>query len=458
MNIDKTIFKAYDIRGVYPEQLDEVAAFNVGRALASLLRREMPDQLIKIAVGGDMRTSTPALKKQLLAGLSESGINVDDVGLVSTPTFYYAVAKYNYDGGVQVSASHNPAEYNGFKIVRRGGVAMGGETGIKELARIILEEDYVPRAGKKGLISTTVNMTDGASQEYLQVAGNPKIKKFKIVIDTANAMGALDYEALFAKVPCEIVKMNFELDGTFPSHEADPLKPDNTADLQAKVLSEKADLGIAADGDNDRVFIIDEKGQRVPSPILYTILAKTELLQHPGSTLAYEIRLGMIIKDEFESKGVSLVPTPVGHSLEKQIMLDHDAVFGGEISGHYFFKFPFGTFEAPSLLVIKLLEYLTKKKKPLSEIVAPFDRYFSSGEINTKVESREVIEQKISEIKNKYSDGNQILLDGVKVEYSDFWFSLRASNTEPVMRLIVEARNQKLMEEKRDELMTLLQA
>ncbi len=456
MNIDKTIFKAYDIRGVYPEQLDEVAAFNVGRALASLLRREMPDQLIKIAVGGDMRTSTPALKKQLLAGLSESGINVDDVGLVSTPTFYYAVAKYNYDGGVQVSASHNPAEYNGFKIVRRGGVAMGGQTGISELARIISEEDYVPRAGKKGLISTTVNMTDAASQEYLQVAGNPKIKKFKIVIDTANAMGALDYEALFEKVPCEIIKMNYELDGTFPSHEADPLKPENTADLQAKVLAEKADLGIAADGDNDRVFIIDEKGERVPSPILYTLLAKTELLQHPGSTLAYEIRLGMIIKDEFESKGVSLVPTPVGHSLEKQIMLDHDAIFGGEISGHYFFKFPFGTFEAPSLLVIKLLEYLTKKKKPLSEIVAPLNRYFSSGEINTKVESREVIEQKISEIKTKYSDGNQILLDGVKVEYSDFWFSLRASNTEPVMRLIVEARSSELLETKRDELMTLL--
>lgn len=457
MNIEQSIFKAYDIRGTYPDQLNEDAAYAIGRAVATIFVRENPGQAVTLAVGGDMRLSTESLKEKLIAGLLDSGVHVDDIGLVSTPTYYFAVAKYGYAGGVQVSASHNPKEYNGFKIVRSGATAWSGATGIKELYSIITAESYEPLATTKGVLQRREGVCEAAVESYLDAAGNPAIKPFRIVIDTANAMGAPDYSALFNKIPGQVTQMNFELDGTFPSHEADPLKPENTRDLQKKVVELGADLGIAADGDSDRIFIIDEKGNRIPSPVLYTLLAKAELEQHPGAKLAYEIRLGMIVRDEFEKHGVALVPTPVGHSLIKNIMLQEDALFGGEISGHYFFKFPFGTFEAPSFLVIKLLSYLTEQGKPLSELVTQYDRYFSSGEINTKVPTREAITAKVELVKQQYADGKQILIDGVKVEYGDWWFSLRASNTEPVMRLIVEAASKELLEQKTAELLKVIQ-
>lgn len=457
MNIEQGIFKAYDIRGIYPAQLNEEGAYAIGRAIATIFLRENPGQKITLAVGGDMRLSTPSLKEKLISSLLESGINVEDVGLVSTPTYYFAVANYGFTGGVQVSASHNPKEYNGFKIVRSGGVAMSGETGIKELYSIIESESYAPLAVEKGILTKREGVVREAIGSYLNEAKNPTLKNFHVVVDVANAMGALDYEALFARVPAKVEKMNFELDGTFPSHEADPLKEVNTKDLQDRVIKTGADFGIAADGDSDRVFIIDEKGHRVPSPVLYTLIAKMELEQHPSTPLAYEIRLGMIVRDEFETKGVKMVPTPVGHSLEKEIMIASGAVFGGEISGHYFFKFPFGVFEAPALLVIKLMELLTKTGKTVSELVEPLNKYFSSGEINTHMDSRQSIEQKIVLVKETYKDGKLILLDGVKVEYETFWFSIRASNTEPVVRLIVEATSKDVMEQKRDELLKLIQ-
>jgi len=457
MIIDPSIFKAYDIRGVYPEQLNEQGAYTIARAYATLMQRENPQKQLTIAVGGDMRLSTPSLKQEVIRGLTDSGVNVVDIGLVSTPTYYFAVAYYGYEGGVQVSASHNPKQYNGLKLVRRHGVALSGDTGVQELYRLISTESLVP-LGAKGKVETKEDVTQTAVEEYLKIAGGQSPKLFKIVIDTANAMGSVDYETLFARLPGEVIKMNFELDGTFPSHEADPIKEENTADLRQRVVAEGADLGIAADGDSDRVFIFDEKGQVVPSPILYTLMAEVELLEHPHDKYAYEIRMGRLVEDLFKDKPKQLVQTPVGHSLIKKVMTDNNAIFGGEISGHYFFKMPFGTFEAPALFITKFLQFLSKQNRPLSEIVNDYRRYVSSGEINTKMDSREMIEKKIALIKNKYSDGEQLFIDGIKVDYPNYWFSIRASNTEPVLRLIVEADDERTMVQKRDELLTTIRS
>ncbi len=454
MQIEPSIFKAYDIRAVYPTQIDETGAYAIGRSFATLMIRENPGRQLTIGVGGDMRISTPALKEQIIKGLRDSGINVVDVGTISTPTYYFAIGYFNLDGGVQVSASHNPAEYNGFKMVRQKGIAVGGDSGIYEMRRQILEEDFEPLAETQGTLEVKNQVEEIAIPEFLKFAKNPEIKPFKIVIDTANAMGVTDYGALFNHIPGEFIKMNFELDGTFPAHEADPLKPENTEDLRKRVVVEQANLGIASDGDSDRVFVIDEKGETVPSPILYTIIAHIEAEENPSDPLAYEIRLGNLIPEEFPNS--TLVETPVGHSIIKSYMVKHNAVFGGEISGHYFFRLPWGTYEAPTLLVIKLLAWLSQQDKPLSEIVAHYKRYVSSGEVNTKVASCEEVDAKVEEIKEKYSDGHQVTIDGVKVSYPDYWFSVRASNTEPLIRLIVEAKDPSIMESKRDEILAII--
>ncbi|MEZ4180058.1 MAG: phosphomannomutase/phosphoglucomutase [Candidatus Doudnabacteria bacterium] len=456
MQVDSSIFKAYDIRGVYPDQLTAETAYAIGRAFATLIQKENPDKELTIGVGGDMRLSTPELKEQVIRAISESGINVVDIGLASTPTFYFSIGYLELDAGIQVSASHNPKQYNGFKMVRAKGVAVGGDSGIKEMLQTILDESFVAKADKAGSVEIKEHMEKVAASELYKLAGEPDIPQLKIVIDTANAMGIPDYKALFDILNPELVTMNFELDGTFPAHEADPLKPENTQDLRERVVTEGADLGIASDGDSDRVFLIDEKGETIPSPILYTILAHIEREEFPNDPLAYEIRLGNLVEEEFA--GAKLVQTPVGHSIIKSFMVKENAVFGGEISGHYFFRLPWGTYEAPMLLIIKFLQWLSGQDKPLSEIVASYKRYVSSGEVNTKVTSREEVEEKIEEIKEKYSDGKQTTIDGVKVSYSDFWFSVRASNTEPVMRLIVEAKDQAVMEAKRDEILAVIRS
>jgi len=458
MNIDQSIFKAYDIRGIYPDQLDEDMAYAMGRAYATLLRKELPDGPVTIAVGGDMRTSTPTLKERVIAGLLDSGINVDDIGLASTPTFYFGVAFYGYLGGLQVSASHNPKEYNGFKLVRKGGVPVSGDTGIMDLKQMIIDESFAPLADTKGVLQKREGVVEAEVEDQIKQADVSKIKPLKIVADGSNAMGSVDIEALFKKLPCELITMNFELDGTFPAHEADPMKPENTQALCQRVVAEGADLGIAPDGDGDRIFFIDEKGEVIPQAILRGLMAQIELLQHPGAKVAYDIRPGRITRDMIEELGGQAIVTRVGHSLIKEKMIEEDVIFGGESSGHYFYRLPYGTFEAPMVLILKLLQYVSETNKPFSEIIAPLKRYSHSGEINTKLASREAAQAKIEAIKEKYADGNQIFIDGITVEYPDFWFNLRSSNTEPVIRLTVEAKDLALMEAKRDELLALIRS
>ena len=449
--IDQSIFKAYDIRGIYPSQLDESLAYKLGRGYALFILKENP-KAKNIVVGSDMRISSPALKKELIKGLNDSGLDVIDIGLASTPTFYFAVAYYGYDGGIQVSASHNPKEYNGFKIVGKKSFPIGKNTGIFEIRDIIIKDEFV-ESEKKGKIIEKENILKDLIKDQLSGIDVSKMKKLKIVADAANSMGALDMAEFFDNVPVDLVKINFELDGTFPSHEADPLKEENLELLKEKVRENKADFGITSDGDGDRYFFVDENGNLLRQEILRGIMAQIELSENPGATVAYDIRPGRITRDMIEEAGGKSVVTPVGHSLIKEIMIKNNMIFGGESSGHYFYKKHYGTFEMPVILVVKFLKFLSEKNMAFSEAVKQYQKYFHSGEINMKVKD---VSEKLKEIEEKYSGGKVIKIDGVTVEYSDWWFNVRGSNTEPVIRLNLEAKSKELMEEKTEEVSDLI--
>lgn len=453
MSTNPSIFKAYDIRGVYPTEFDETAAYDISRAVATLFQRENPGKKLTLVVGRDMRLSSPALRERVVAGLLDSGVNVVDVGLASTPTFYFSVAQGNYDGGIQVSASHNPKQFNGMKIVRAHGVPVGRDTGMNDLKQIVADGSYTA-AEPKGVLTTMEHMTELCAET--EGAGIPieKIKPFTIVIDAANAMGALDMVAIFKKLPCTVIKLNFELDGTFPAHQPDPLDPENLKVLQDAVREHHADFGIAPDGDGDRVFFVANDGQLIRQEILRGIMAQVALKEQPGATVCYDIRPGRVTRDMIEAVGGRGVVTPVGHSLIKAVMLKEHAVFGGESSGHYFYKFPFGTFESSVALILKFLVWLSKKNTTLAEAVKPYQIYFHSGEINSRVADVKTV---LARIKERFHDGNMNELDGVTVEYDDWWFNVRGSNTEPLIRLNLEAKSRELMEQKRDEVVNVIQ-
>lgn len=447
-----SVFKAYDIRGVYPDELDEKLAHKLGRAFAAPRQREVGDEPLTLAVGADMRLSSPALKKELIRGLTEQGADVVDVGLISTPTFYFAVAFYGYAGGIQVSASHNPKQYNGFKLVRAKGIPVSRDTGMKDLEAAV-QAGAFPTPTRTGVVTEKSGVLVDAVREETRGLDASKIKPLKVVVDAANAMGALDIEAIFEDLPCELIRVNFELDGTFPNHPADPLVEENLAQLQAAVREHRADLGIAPDGDGDRTFFLDETGAVIRQEIVRGIMAQLALQEHPGATVCYDIRPGRITRDLIAQAGGRGVVTPVGHSLIKEVMLKEDAVFGGESSGHYFYQFPFGTFEAPIRLIRQFLQFVSEHGKPVSQIVTPYKKYFHSGEINSDVaEVKTVLER----IKTQYADGQLNLLDGVTVEYPDWWFNVRGSNTEPLIRLNLEAKTPELMAQKRDEVLGVI--
>jgi len=453
MNLDETIFKAYDIRGIYPDQLNEDTAYNFGRAFSTLLSKENPNKKLNIVVSSDMRISSPSLKENIIKGITDLGYNVIDIGMATTPTFYFAVSFYGHDGGIQVSASHNPKEYNGFKVVRKNAIPVSGDGGIYEMRDIIKSGSYKEESQEKGTVTVKDNVLDDEVREESKNINESIIKPFKIVIDAANSMGAIDIKGIFKNLPCNIIELNFNLDGNFPVHQADPLKEENLKFVQDAVIENKADIGISIDGDGDRYFFVDEKGEAVSQAILRGLMAQIALKENPGSTVCYDIRPGRITKDMIEEVNGKGVVTKVGHSLIKEKMLEIGAVFGGESSGHYFYKFDYGTFEAPVALVKKFFVYVSEQNKPLSEIVKPYKKYFHTGEINMEVEDKE---KKMKEIIEKYSDGTYSDLDGVTIEYKDYWFNLRPSNTEPLLRFALEATSKELMESKRDEIVAII--
>ncbi|MDP7140851.1 MAG: phosphomannomutase/phosphoglucomutase [Candidatus Woesearchaeota archaeon] len=447
------IFKAYDIRGVYPDDLDEDKAYKIGRAFIKLLKKEDSNKSkLTVVVSRDMRLSSPSLSKEVIKGITDEGADVVDIGLSSTPTFYYAVAKYGYDGGLQVSASHNPKEYNGIKVVRAKAFPVGLENGLDKIKEICLKDNF-SEPKEKGNVSKKEDVLPELVQYSLKFYDFP-IKPLKVVADTANSMGALDIEELFKNIPCELVKMNFELDGTFPAHQADPFQEKNVKDLKKKVVEEEADLGIATDGDGDRIFFVDDKGTLIEPAIIRGIISRVVLGHHPNSKICYDIRPGMITKDMIVENGGTPIVTKVGHSLIKKKAIEEGAEFAGESSGHFFVKTEYGFFETPLIIALIIMDEISKNGS-ISKIVKPLRKYFHSGEINSKVDNKEGIMEKLKE---KYSDGKVSTLDGVSVEYDDWWFNVRPSNTESLLRLNLEARTKKRMEEKKKEVLEIIKS
>ncbi len=458
MNITppEKIFKSYDIRGIYPNELNEDFAVPITKAIYKVISDQLKSsQSLTIAVGRDMRLSSPAIFEAVSKTLIELGAKVIDLGIVSTPTFYFAVFKDKHDGGIQITASHNTKEYNGMKIVRiseTGLVKIGKSTGMEDVKKMSIEGVDLPKieggnmVGKDGVLKEEI-------ENSLKIAGNPKLKNFKIVADAANALGALYIEELFKHIPGNLIKMNFELDGTFPVHQADPLQADTLIELQKRVIEEKADLGLAPDGDGDRLFFIDEKGKIIPPSIITALVARELLKKHKGATILGDIRYIMTPKTIVEELGGTFVITKVGHAFITEKMHQTGGIFAGESSAHYFFK-ETGNAESQLPIILTVLKIMTEEGKFLSEIAADVKQGHESGETNFRVKNAPQI---IEAIKKEFSNGEVSELDGVAITFADWRLSLRSSNTEPLLRLNIEAEAEGIVTEKKKKVVELIE-
>ncbi|QQG52345.1 MAG: phosphomannomutase/phosphoglucomutase [Candidatus Falkowbacteria bacterium] len=453
--INQKIFKAYDIRGIYGEDFDNELAYRLGLAFIELRKADsdyINGQTFNIAVGRDMRISSPLLKENLIRGLQDGGANVLDLGLVATPTFYFAVGKNNCNGGIMISASHNPKQWNGFKLVRSKGVPISGETGINILKDKILENKFIP-AKIRGQVTLQENSLEEEIAYTLKRADINKIKALKIVADAANGMGATYLKKIFEYLPTTLIPLNFDLDGSFPAHEADPLKEENLEQLKKMIISHQADLGIATDGDGDRIFFVDNQGKTINPAIVRGLLAKLFLKEKPGAKIGYDVRPGKITADLITNNGGQAIITRVGHSLIKEQMLKEDIYFAGESSGHFYLNTELGCFEYPSIMILKLLAQFSETSLPAANYVSDYQKYFASGEINRTVNNKDEV---LKKIETQFSDGDINKLDGVSVSYPDFWFNVRASNTEDIVRLNLEAINPEIMKTKTEEILKLM--
>jgi phosphomannomutase len=434
MKIDTNIFKAYDIRGIYPAELNEANAYAIGLGTANILHAG------NAVVGRDMRLSSPQLSEAVINGLRDGGVDVTDIGLISTDGLYFAVGKYGFDCGVMITASHNPPRYNGMKVCERDAVPLSGDGKLADVKRLI-ENDKLVKSSTQGKLAQKDIIRD-----YVQHAINfvdiSKIKPFKIVVDAGNGMAGMIIPEVFKQLKCQLIPLYFELDGSFPNHPASPIEPENVADLKAKIKETGADLGAAFDGDADRVFLIDEKCQTLGGDMVTALVAKALLKKNPGSTILYNLICSKSVPELVTSLGGKPIRTRVGHALIKPLMRQYNAIFGGEHSGHFYFR---DNWYADSGLIALLvcLELISEANQPLSQQVASFDHYVRSGEINSQVSD---INQKLDEIETVFHDGKIDKLDGLTVDYGNWWFNVRPSNTEPLLRLNVEAENRKLLE------------
>lgn len=445
MGINPKIFKAYDIRGIYPDEINEKAAYNIGRAIAVFLKAK------KIAAGRDIRKSSPILYKNLSEGIIDQGTDFYNLGLISTPMAYFASGKLDVDGAISLTASHNPPEYNGIKICSRNAFPIGEYSGIYDIRDLARSGNFSPPA-KKGQF---INKEEIKEEYYDYIASFAQLnsKKFKVIADVANAMGILELEIFKRLAPnIEITALYDNFDSTFPNHEANPIKKETLDALQKKVIDLKADLGIAYDGDADRIVFIDEKGEIAETDLIIAVLAKAILEKHPGGKILYDLRASRAVKETVEENGGKAVECPVGHAKIKKIMRDQGAVFAGELSGHYFFTENFLA-EAPTLAAIMILNLMAKTGNTLSQQISGVKKYYHSGEINFKIKDAGKM---FDEFKSRYSDGVLNEMDGIKIDYSDWWFNLRPSNTEPIVRLTLEANTKELLEQKKKELVGLI--
>jgi phosphomannomutase len=424
------IFKAYDVRGIYPDTINEDMAYKIGRATAVFLKLKGKT----FVIGRDMRNSSKPIFEKLSQGFMDEGVNVVDVGLVSTDGLYFAVGNYRYAGGIMITASHNPKEYNGMKFCREDAIPLSLDQGLAEI-RDIAKENKFSDAKEKGNLEEK-DVMDDYVKKILSFIDINKIKPLKIVVDAGNGMAGKTFPEVAKHLPCEIIEMFFELDGTFPNHLANPILPENVELLQKKVLEEKADFGMIFDGDADRVYLVDEKGVIISGTEMTAMISEKILLKNKGDNIIYNASCGWVVPETVEKYGGKPVMERGGHSYIKATMRKVNAAFGGEHSGHYFFR-DFYYADSGIIAGMIALEMICQEEKELSEIILPFRKYPASGEINSVVEDKQ---GKMDEIKELYKNEKITTIDGVRVDTKDFWFVVRPSNTEPLLRLNVEAK------------------
>jgi phosphomannomutase len=447
--INPTIFKAYDVRGVYPGEVNEDAARAIGAGFVAYLGAK------RIAVGRDMRLSSPALAAAFIDGATAQGADVVDYGMIPTDMLYFAVAADGHDGGGEITASHNPKQYNGLKMVEKEARPLSGDAGISDIRDMIAGNRVPAPAARRGRV-TQADALDRYVDHVMSFIDPSLVKPFNVVLDAGSGMGGLVAPKLFARLPCRTTSLCFEIDGRFPNHESNPLIEENRRDIVEEVVTQKADIGIAWDGDADRCFFIDGSGEFVSGDFVTALLAEAFLLRHPGASVVYDLRASHAVRDTVARYGGTALMNRVGHAFIKQRMRESDSIFGGEVTGHYYFRDNYFCDNGfiPALL---MLELMSKKGKSLSEMLAPLrEKYFISGEINTKLAGMDAVPATLNRIGARYGDGRQATLDGLSVEYADWHFNVRPSNTEPLLRLNLEAKTSETMGARRDEVLALI--
>jgi phosphomannomutase len=444
-----SLFKAYDVRGIVPDELTPALAREIGRAIVATIQ---PDAVV---VGRDMRVSSPLLASALIEGVRDAGADVVDIGMVSTDALSFAVGKFGYPAGVMVTASHNPPEYNGFKISREDARALSLDEGLDEIRDRVVNGDLpaTKPATERGRRFERDVLDDYATHMVSLIDRNA-LRPLRIAIDAGNGMAGVTVPRVFRDLPIDVVPMYFEPDGTFPNHPANPIEPENIAELRRTVVENGYDLGAAFDGDADRVFLVDEKGDVVGGDILTSMVASRMLERNPGAAIVYNLISSRGVPETITAKGGRPIRSRVGHSYIKETMREEDAVFGGEHSGHFYFRDNWYADSGMAALLFAL-EMVSEAERPLSEVIAPLDHRFRSGEINSEVEDAAGVMRSIEE--HFRAEGAEIdHLDGVTVNFPRWWFNVRASNTQPLLRLNVEADDRATLEAKTAEVLAMI--
>jgi phosphomannomutase len=447
--LDPSVFKAYDVRGVYPTELDEDGAYRIARAYAAHFEPRAA------AIGHDMRLSAPAMYEATVNGVADAGSDVVELGLVGTEMLYHAVAELGLDGGICVTASHNPKEYTGMKIVRRGALPVGGDSGLAEIRT--LAETEPAAAGRRGSVRRE-DVWPSFVDKVLSFVDVEAIQPLRVVVDAANGMAGVMLPPVLERLPqLDVVRCYFEPDGSFPNHEPNPLLPENREFVVGKVVEEGADLGVAYDGDADRCFFVDDSGEFVPGDFVTALLAEAVLAKAPGEKVIYDVRASWAVPETIERAGGTPLVNRVGHAFIKQRMRAEDAVFAGEVSAHYYFR-DFSQADTGVVPFLVMLELVSRSGTSLSELLRPYrERFFLTGEINTPVAD---VPLKLQELKERYSaEGGRVShLDGISIDFDDWHFNVRPSNTEPLLRLNLEALSEELLLAKREEVLALIRA
>ena len=440
------IFKAYDIRGVYPEQFDEDAARRIGSAFARWVGADA------VLLGRDCRVSSPPLSAAFVEGVTGEGVGVVDIGLATTDMVYFASGLLRMPGAM-FTASHNPPRYNGLKLCRAGAAPVGLETGLAEILDLAAAGARPAPSPVRGALEER-SMLEDYIEHVLSFADLEAFRPFRVAADAANGMAGLIVPPLFERLPATLVPLYMELDGTFPNHPADPIVPENQADVKRAVTEHGADLGLAFDGDADRVFLVDERAEGISGSLVTALVAIGMLERYPGAKILHNVICSRVVPEVIRENGGIPIRTRVGHSFIKAVMAREGAVFGGEHSGHYYFRDNYNA-DSGTIAAVVVMDQMSKSAKALSELVEPLRRYQSSGEINLEVADQAGT---IERLAGAFPDGREDRLDGLTVEYEEWWFNVRASNTEPLIRLNVEARTQEMLEERTEELLALVRS